>query len=83
LNAIGAVRDGGSILVRELDERLGLSELVERHLRDSRSELQTARPETPSRIGQMGLVIISIKYCKMLSKAENNDLGNALASILL
>jgi F0F1-type ATP synthase alpha subunit len=28
--------DGGLILVRELDERLGLSELVERHLTDSR-----------------------------------------------
>jgi Transposase DDE domain group 1 len=28
--------DGGLILVRELDERLGLSELLERHLTDSR-----------------------------------------------
>jgi DDE family transposase len=28
--------DGGLILVRELDERLGLSELVDRHLCDSR-----------------------------------------------
>jgi Transposase DDE domain group 1 len=28
--------DGGLILVRELDERLGLSELVDRHLSDSR-----------------------------------------------
>src|SRR5713101_2489340 len=28
--------DGGLILVRELDERLGLSELVDRHLNDSR-----------------------------------------------
>src|SRR6202140_3087375 len=28
--------DGGLILVRELDERLGLSELMERHLSDSR-----------------------------------------------
>jgi len=29
--------DGGLILVRELDERLGLGELVEQHLTDSRS----------------------------------------------
>jgi hypothetical protein len=28
--------DGGLVLVRELDERLGLSELVDRHLSDSR-----------------------------------------------
>ena len=28
--------DGGLILVRELDERLGLSELMDRHLSDSR-----------------------------------------------
>ena len=28
--------DGGLILVRELDERLGLGELIEQHLADSR-----------------------------------------------
>ncbi len=28
--------DGGLVLVRELDERLGFGELVDRHLRDSR-----------------------------------------------
>ena len=28
--------DGGLILVRELDERLGLGELIEQHLTDSR-----------------------------------------------
>jgi hypothetical protein len=28
--------DGGLVLVRELDERLGLSELMDRHLSDSR-----------------------------------------------
>ena len=28
--------DGGLVLVRELDERLGLSELMNRHLNDSR-----------------------------------------------
>jgi len=28
--------DGGLILVRELDERLGLGELIEQHLRDPR-----------------------------------------------
>jgi len=28
--------DGGLILVRELDERLGLNELVDQHLSDSR-----------------------------------------------
>jgi hypothetical protein len=30
--------DGGLILVRELDERLGLSVLIERHLSDSRRD---------------------------------------------
>jgi hypothetical protein len=30
--------DGGLILVRELDERLGLSELIERHLTDARGK---------------------------------------------
>ena len=30
--------DGGLILVRELDERLGFSELIERHLTDSRAK---------------------------------------------
>src|SRR6202162_453095 len=30
--------DGGLILVRELDERLGLSELIEQHLTDSRGK---------------------------------------------
>ena len=30
--------DGGLILVRELDERLGLSELIEQHLADSRGK---------------------------------------------
>jgi Transposase DDE domain group 1 len=28
--------DGGLVLVRELDERIGLSELMDRHLSDSR-----------------------------------------------
>src|SRR5712691_3638028 len=32
----GVTSDGGLVLVRELDERLGLSELVDRHLSDSR-----------------------------------------------
>jgi len=30
--------DGGLILVRELDERLGLSELIEQYLADSRGK---------------------------------------------
>ena len=30
--------DGGLILVRELDERLGFSELIARHLTDSRGK---------------------------------------------
>jgi Transposase DDE domain group 1 len=36
--------DGGLILVRELDERLGLSELRERHLTDSRRGKNTQLP---------------------------------------
>jgi hypothetical protein len=30
--------DGGLVLVRELDERLGLGELIERHLADARGK---------------------------------------------
>jgi hypothetical protein len=33
--------DGGLILVRELDERLGLGELIERHLTDSRRRFRS------------------------------------------
>ncbi len=36
--------DGGLILVRELDERLGLGELIERHLTDSR---RAKNPQLP------------------------------------
>ncbi len=34
----GVTSDGGLVLVRELDERLGLSELIEQHLTDSRGK---------------------------------------------
>ena len=36
--------DGGLILVRELDERLGLRELIEQHLSDSRRGKNTQFP---------------------------------------
>jgi hypothetical protein len=36
--------DGGLILVRELDERLGFGELIERHLKDSRRGKNTQFP---------------------------------------
>jgi hypothetical protein len=36
--------DGGLVLVRELDERLGSSELVDRHLSDSRREKNIQLP---------------------------------------
>jgi hypothetical protein len=36
--------DGGLILVRELDERLGLSALMQRHLTDSRRGKNTQLP---------------------------------------
>jgi hypothetical protein len=36
--------DGGLILVRELDERFGLGELIERHLTDSRRGKNTQLP---------------------------------------
>jgi Transposase DDE domain group 1 len=36
--------DGGLILVRELDERLGLGELIEQHLTDSRRGRNTQFP---------------------------------------
>jgi hypothetical protein len=48
--------DGGLILVRELDERLGLSELIEQHLTDSwgkNTQLPLAEPLGPSRRGKM------------------------------
>ena len=34
----GVTSDGGLLLVRELDERLGLGELIERHLTDGRAK---------------------------------------------
>ena len=40
--------DGGLILVRELDERLGLSELIEEHLTDSRGRTRSSRSRTCS-----------------------------------
>ena len=36
--------DGGLILVRELDERLGLGELIEEHLSDSRQGVEQEVP---------------------------------------
>ena len=36
--------DGGLILVRELDERLGIGELIEQHLSDPRSGRNTQLP---------------------------------------
>ena len=36
--------DGGLLLVRELDERLGLSELIREHLRDGRQGKNTQLP---------------------------------------
>ena len=36
--------DGGLILVRELDERLGVGELIEQHLTDSRRGKNTQFP---------------------------------------
>jgi hypothetical protein len=36
--------DGGLILVRELDKRLGLSALMQRHLTDSRRDKNTQLP---------------------------------------
>jgi hypothetical protein len=35
--------DGGLILVRELDERLGLGELIERDLTDARERTRSCR----------------------------------------
>src|ERR1035437_3998954 len=34
----GVTSDGGLVLVRELDERLGFGELIERHLADARGK---------------------------------------------
>ena len=34
----GVTSDGGVVLVRELDERLGFGELIERHLADARGK---------------------------------------------
>ena len=47
--------DGGLILVRELDERLGLGELIDEHLSDSRQgalvhESELARNEPDSQV---------------------------------
>ena len=50
--------DGGLILVRELDERLGLGELIAEHLSDSRRSKNYAtaagRPVPPVRLQPRG-----------------------------
>jgi hypothetical protein len=47
--------DGGLILVRELDERFGLGELIERHLTDSRHGKNIQLPlEAPNAEDQAG-----------------------------
>jgi hypothetical protein len=45
--------DAGLILVRELDERLGLDAIITEHLRDSRQGLNTQfrLPDSPPSIG--------------------------------
>ena len=45
--------DAGLILVRELDERLGLAGLIAAHLRDSRHGLNTQfrLPDSPAAVG--------------------------------
>ena len=52
--------DAGLILVRELDERLGLEAIIMEHLRDSRQGLNTQFPATRSsatiRLQQVGRV---------------------------
>ena len=43
----GVTSDGGLLMVRELDERLGFGELIERHLTDGRgknTQLPLSRP---------------------------------------
>ena len=42
----GITSDGGLILVRELDERLGFGELITQHLSDSRRGKNTQLPLT-------------------------------------
>jgi len=39
-----ATSDGGLVLVRQLDERLGFGELIEKHLTDSRRGKNTQFP---------------------------------------
>ena len=39
--------DGGLIIVRELDERLGLGKLIDEHLSDSRQGLNKKLPSSP------------------------------------
>ena len=47
--------DGGLMLVRELDERLGLGELIEQHLTDARRGKNTQFPlADPSRLPNSG-----------------------------
>jgi predicted ribosome quality control (RQC) complex YloA/Tae2 family protein len=56
--------DGGLILVRELDERLGLEKLIEEHLSDSRQGLNKktdcrSRRSASLKIGQRELLLRS------------------------
>ena len=47
--------DGGLVLVRELDERLGFGELVDRHLSDSRRGKNTSNCLWPTCCGNRSI----------------------------
>jgi hypothetical protein len=57
--------DGGLILVRELDERLGLEKLIEKHLSDSRQGL--SKPFTLSDLLQRSV------YSRLAGYEDLND----------
>jgi alkylation response protein AidB-like acyl-CoA dehydrogenase len=71
--------DGGLILVRELDERLGLSELMERHLSDSRRGKNIQLPLADLLGRNPG---IAAMVNKLVGTELNHDLSTAAMEIM-
>jgi len=62
--------DGGLILVRELDERLGLEKLIEEHLSDSRQGLNKQFTLANLLVGSMCIALIPSRGANRKTKTR-------------
>src|SRR5665811_680288 len=68
----GVTSDGGLVLVRELDERLGFGELIERHLADARGK-NTQLPLAELLTQADNLAGLGALNRELIAKAETID----------